>query len=696
MPRSPLAANLAAAVVATLAAAPAAWATPKVHHGLTVDDMLAFQQLGAPAVSPDGRQVAFTVRTADLAANRGRTDVWLVGTDGGPAAAARQLTTDPANDSEPAWAPDGRAIYFLSRRGGTSQVWWLPLAGGEASQVTNLPIDVTGFRVFPDGKHLLLSAEVWPEAKTLADSAARDAAKAKEPLHAQAYDHLMFRHWDTWEDGRYAHLFVWTAPAAGGRSDDARDLTAGLATDAPTRPFGGMDETAISPDGKLVAYVARVGGRAAAWTTNTDVYLIAADGKSPAIDLTAANLAYDNAPRFSPDGKTLAALAMARPGYEADRNRVVLFDVASRQRRVLTEAWDRSPDGLAWTRDGAQLLATADHQGAKALFAIDAASGAVRPLVISGAVEAPAAAAGGQVVYLHDTFASPAELWTVGIDGASAARPLTHLNDARVADLAWGSYAPYAFTGAHGDSVSGYVMKPANFVAGTRYPVALLIHGGPQHSFDDHFHYRWNPEVFAGHGWGVVIIDFHGSSGYGQAFTDAINHDWGGAPFDDLMAGLDAALAANPWLDGGHAVALGASYGGYMINWINGKTHRFKALVCHDGNLDERMAYFDTEELWFPEWEHGGTPWEHPEGYAKHNPIDLVSAWQTPTLVIHGGRDYRVVDTQGMSTFTALQRKGIASRLLYFPEENHWVLQPLASKRWHEEVLSWIDAHGRK
>jgi dipeptidyl aminopeptidase/acylaminoacyl peptidase len=661
-------------------------AAPTVHHGLTVDDMLAMQRVGEPAVSPDGRRVAFSLRTTDLPANRGRTDVWVVGVDGG---AARQLTTDPGNDGAPAWSPDGAALLFLSKRSGSSQVWRIELAGGEATQVTKLPVDVTGFRVFPDGKHLLLAAEVWPEAKTLADSARRDEAEAKQGLHVQAYDTLLFRHWDEWEDGKYGHLFVWTAPELGGHADDARDLTPGLGTDAPTKPHGGMEETAISPDGKLVAYVARLGGRAQAWTTNTDVFVVAADGRAKAVDVTAANPAYDNGPRFSPDGKTLALLMMTRAGYEADRQRVALVDVATHKLRVLTEAWDRSPDDLTWTADGKALLASAYHLGAKALFTVDATTGAAQPIVAQGANEAPQLA-GDRVVYLHDTFVQPTELWSAALDGHDA-RPITHVNDARVAAIAWGSYQPYTFKGAHGDTVSGYVMQPANFVAGARYPVALLIHGGPQGSFDDHFHYRWNAEAYAGHGYGVVIVDFHGSTGYGQAFTDAINGDWGGAPYDDLMAGLDAALAQHPWLDGKRAVALGASYGGYMINWINGKTDRFKALVCHDGNLDERMAYFDTEELWFPEWEHGGTPWEKPEGYARHNPIDLVKNWKTPTLVVHGGRDFRVVDTQGMSTFTALQRKGIASRFLHFPEENHWVLQPQASKRWHEEVLAWID-----
>jgi dipeptidyl aminopeptidase/acylaminoacyl peptidase len=261
-----------------------------------------------------------------------------------------------------------------------------------------------------------------------------------------------------------------------------------------------------------------------------------------------------------------------------------------------------------------------------------------------------------------------------------------------VSQIAWGDYEQFSFPGAKKDTVYGFVVKPAGGVAaGAKVPVAFLIHGGPQGSFGDHFHYRWNPEAFAGHGYGVVMIDFHGSTGYGQAFTDAISGDWGGAPYDDLMMGLDAAIAKYPWLDGSRVAALGASYGGYMINYLNGKTDRFKALVCHDGILDTRMAYFDTEEVWFPEWEQGGTPWDNPAGYAKFNPVELVKNWKTPTLVIHGGLDFRIPETHGLGAFTALQRKGVPSRLLEFPDENHWVLKPQNSKRWHEEVLAWID-----
>ena len=664
-----------------LAAAPAIAGPGK---GLTIYDMLAMQRVGEPAVSPDGKWVAFSVRDTDMAANKGRTDIWLAAVDG---ATVRRLTTDPASDTSPAWSPDGAYVYFASTRGGSSQVWRIAVAGGEAEAVTKLPIDVNGFRLFPDGKRLLLAMDVWPETRTLATSVAKDAVKS--PSSAQAYDSLLFRHWDTWEDGKYSHLFVWSPD----KPDDARDLLPGATTDTPTHPFGGMEDTAISPDGKTVAYVARVGGKAIAWTTNTDVFLVPADGVGKAVALTGANLAYDYAPSFAPDGKSLAVMAMALAGYEADRQRVVLYDLATKKPRTLTEGWDRSPGGVEWSADGKTLYTSADDLGNHSLFAIDATSGKVTTLIDKGTNASPLVA-GDQLVFLRDTLTMPAELFRIPATGG-VPRQITHFNDARVAKIAWGAYEQYTFTGAKGDTVYAYLVKPANFdIKRTpKVPVAVLIHGGPQGSFGDHFHYRWNPEVFAGHGYAAVVIDFHGSTGYGQAFTDAINGDWGGAPYDDIMAGIDAALKKYPFLDGSRMGAAGASYGGFMINWINGKTDRFKALVCHDGNLDEQLAYFDTEELWFPEWEHGGTPWANPAGYAKHNPIDLVANWKTPTLVVHGGQDFRVVETQGMSTFTALQRKGIPSRFLYFPDENHWVLKPQNSKRWHDEVLAWLDRY---
>jgi dipeptidyl aminopeptidase/acylaminoacyl peptidase len=665
-------------------------AAPAAAKGLTVDDMLAMRRISDPAVSPDGKQVAFAVRDTDVDANRGRLDIWLAGTDGSN---VRQITTHPDNDQDPQWSADGAWLYFTSSRSGSAQVWRIRPTGGEAEQVTRLPTDINGFKLFPDGKRLVLAIDVWPDARSIAESLKRDEERAKSKVKAKVYDQLLFRHWDHWEDGKYSHLFVWTSPEAGGRADDARDLTPGQATDSPTAPSGGMEEVSISPDGKQVAFVARTAGRENAWRTSTDIFLVAADGGSRAVDVTVENKAYDFSPSFSPDGRSLGFTMMKRAGFEADRLRLAVLDLASRKVRVLTEGWDRSAGGVVWSPDGRTIYTDTDNVGNHSVFAIDAASGNAKVLVDKGTNDAPRLA-GDRLLFTRDTLRSPVELFSVKLDGSDV-RQITHLNDARVKAITWGEPEQFSFKGAKGDTVYGFAIKPAGFKGG-KAPVAFLIHGGPQGSFGDHFHYRWNPEVFAGHGFAVVMVDFHGSTGYGQAFTDAISGDWGGAPYDDLMMGLDAALEKYSWLDKSKMVALGASYGGYMINWINGKTDRFKALVCHDGNLDERFAYFDTEELWFPEWEHGGVPWEKPEGYTKHNPIDGIKNWKTPTLVIHGGNDYRVVESQGMSTFTALQRKGIPSRFLYFPDENHFVLKPQNSRRWHEEVLAWIDRWAKR
>ena len=681
------------ALLFTLVALAAAPTLAQAKKGLTVDDMLAMQRVFEPDVSPDGRLVAFTVRDTDLEANRGRTDVWLASTDG---AWARRHTTHPDGDSSPRFAKDGKGILFLSSRSGSSQVWRVAVGGGEAEQLTRLPVDVNGFVPVPGSDRLVLALEVWPDAKTLEDTAKRDEELGKSKVKARAYDNLLFRHWDTWEDGKFGHLFVWSPSAP----DKAVDLTPGQRTDSPTHPWGGMEEVALSPDGKSMVYVARTGGkkpedlRDLAWTTNTDLFLVPLDGKGKALNLTPDNKAYEFSPVFSPDGKQLAFTMMVKPGYEADRSRIALLDMGTKKRRVLTEAWDRSAGSLTFSADGKTLWTSADHLGHHAIFAVDVASGNVRPLAEKGTNQGPLPA-GDRILFVKDTLNSPAELWTMRADGGDA-RAITRLNAERTAKVAFGEYEQFSFKGAKGDTVYGFAMKPANHKSG-KAPVAMLIHGGPQGSFGDHWHYRWNPQAFAGRGYAVLFIDFHGSTGYGQAFTDAINGDWGGAPYEDLMLGMDAALAKFPWLDGTRAVAAGASYGGFMINWINGHTDRFKALVCHDGNIDEQMAYFDTEELWFPEWEHGGTPWDNPAGYAKHNPVDFVKNWKTPTLVIHGGNDFRVVDTQGMGTFTALQRKGIPSRFLHFPDENHWVLKPHNSKKWHEEVLGWMDRWtGRK
>ncbi len=653
-------------------------------HPLNVRDMLAMARVSDPRVSPDRSRVLFSVNTPNLAKNKGENVLWVANLDG---SGVRPLGQPGASQGR--WSPDGRTVFFVSGRSGSAQVWRQPVEGGEPAQVTALPLDVDALEVAPDGRSLVLAMAVYPGTTPEATKAKlEDAAQSKAT--GMVFDSLFIRHWDTWNDGTRNHVFVYDLARK-----EARDLMKDLDADCPTKPFGGSEDYALSPDGKTLVFTAKVVGRQEAWSTNFDLWAVPTDGSGVPKKLT-TNPAWDGTPRFSPDGKTLVYAAMSRPGFEADRFDLVFRDMASGQeRRVVLKAGegprdDRSAGELTWSADGREVYCTADHLGQKAVFAVDATTGRCRILVAEGSAGNPQPAGEGRLLYSLNSLRHPTELFTVGTHGQGP-QQLTRLNAATLAQVRLGEPEQFTFTGAKGDKVYAYLVKPVGFDPGKKYPVAFLIHGGPQGSFGNDFHYRWNPQTYAAAGYAAIMVDFHGSTGYGQAFTDAIRHDWGGAPFEDLMKGLDAALAKYPFLDKDRMAALGASYGGYMINWIAGQTDRFKTLVCHDGNLDERMAYFDTEELWFPEWEHGGTPWENPAGYAKHNPVDHVAKWKTPMLVIHGGKDYRVVDTQGMSTFTVLQRKGIPSKFLYFPDENHWVLRPANSIQWHDTVLGWLD-----
>jgi dipeptidyl aminopeptidase/acylaminoacyl peptidase len=459
--------------------------------------------------------------------------------------------------------------------------------------------------------------------------------------------------------------------------------------DCPSKPFGGAEEIAFTPDGKSLVFTARDVGREEAWSTDLDLYFVPIDGSQTPKCLTETNKATDTQPVFSPDGKTLAYLAMSKPGYEADQYRIMLKAWPDGEARVLAEKWDRSPGSITWSNDAKTIYATAEDIGQHSLFGVDVSNGAVRTLVSKGYASSPDPA-GERIVYGLDTLHSPVELHSVKADGTDA-RAITTINASKLAAAKMGEAEQFSFEGWNSEKVHAYAVKPVDFDASKKYPVAFLIHGGPQGSFGNHFHYRWNPQAYAGAGFAVVMVDFHGSTGYGQAFCDSIRGDWGGKVLVDLQQGLSAALQKYKWMDGDRVCALGASFGGYMINWIAGTwPDRFRCLVCHDGNLDEQMAYFDTEELWFPEWDHMGTPWDNPEGYSKHNPIHFVKYWKTPMLVIHGANDFRVVDTQGMATFTALQRRGIPSRFLHFPDENHWVLKPANSILWHETVIGWL------
>jgi len=651
-------------------------------HPFSIHDMLAMDRLSDPQVSPDGEWIVFVLRKTDLEANKGLTDLWLVDTDGKD---LRRLTSHKAADSNPRWAPDGKSIWFVSARSESSQIWRIAIDGGEAEQVTEQPLDVGNLVVAPDGLHIAFAMEVFPDCNTPGETKDRLDEIEKRKTSGRIYDRIFVRHWDTWKDGRRSHLFV--MPVTGG---EAVDIMRGMDADTPSKPFGGPEEMTFTPDGKAVIFAARDVGAEEPWSTDFDLYLAPVDGSEPPECLTEKNQAWDTNPVFSPDGKTLAYLAMARPGYESDRFRIILRRWPGGLERVLTEDWDRSPSTVYFSADGNTIYTTAMNTGQKSLFAIDVKTGAARTIVKEGRIGSPCVA-GQRIVYGLSSLSSPVELYSVNPDGSDV-RPITKINTEKVAAARMGDYEQFTFAGWNDETVYCYIVKPIDFDPDEKYPVAFLIHGGPQGSFGNSFHYRWNPQAYAGAGYAAVMVDFHGSTGYGQAFCDSIRADWGGKPLEDLQKGLAAALERYRWMDGERVGALGASFGGYMINWIAGKwPDRFRCLVNHDGNLCERMAYYDTEELWFPEWDRQGTPWDNPESYEKHNPINFVKNWKTPMLVIHGAQDFRVVDTQGLGTFNALQRRGIPSKLLYFPDENHWVLKPANSILWHETVIAWLE-----
>lgn len=655
----------------------------------TADDLVNLKRLTDPQASPDGRYVAFVLSETDRAADKRPTDLWLLDL-AAKDPAPRRLTQNPANDSSPRWSADGKSLYFLSSRSGSSQVWRLDLAGGEASQVTDYPLDVGSLKVAGAGNRIAISMDVAPECADLACSKRKSEEKEKSTSKGRVYDRVFVRHWDTWSEGTRSHLFT-AVVGPDGKAGAPVDVSKALDADVPSKPFGGDEEYTFSPDGSSLVFSARIAGRTEPWSTNFDLFEVPVDGSAAPKNLTAANLAWDTQPVFLSNGD-LAYLAMDRPGFEADRFHVVVRNSRTGETRALTRNWDRSVSQLSVSADGRRLLASTDDIGQVALYTIDTSNGTPRKIVGSGQVTGYTAAKDG-VVYALANLGGPPDLYVTRLNGG-APRQLTSVNQDLLGQRSMSAYEQFSFKGWNDETVYGYVMKPYGFTPGTRYPIAFIIHGGPQSSMQNQWSFRWNPQVFAGRGYGVVFIDFHGSPGYGQAFTDSISKDWGGKPLEDLQKGLAAAIEKYDWLDGSNACAAGASYGGFMVNWIAGNwPDRFKCLVNHDGIFDQRSMYYSTEELWFPEWENGGTYYEKPEAYEKFNPSAHITKWQAPMLVIHGEQDFRVPFEQGLATFTALQRRGIESQFLVFPNENHWVLKPANSLQWHENVLGWLDRH---
>ena len=657
----------------------------------TYTEMLNLDRVGAIDVDAGGHFMVAQVRATDLEHNKGVNALWLKDL-AAPATPEVRLKASDGGATDPQFSPDGKTIYFLSSRSGSSQLWKTDLAGASATQVTQLPLDVGAYEITPDGKGVVLSLAVFPDCKgNEIDCTVKRQADAKaDKSTGQIYTKVFIRHWNVWEDGTRNHLFFVDLDGSG----KPVALTDGYDGDVPTQPFGDEGDYTISPDGKTVYFSARLAGKTEPWSTNFDIYSVQVTGGA-LTDLTEANKAWDAAPRLSPDGKTLAYLAMKRPGFEADRYGIMLRDVATGATKEIDPNWDRSPGALKWAKDGKSLLVDADDLGHHILFRVDIKTGKPTALTHDGHTTAYYETPRG-LVFLKDSLTHPSLAYLANPKSPFADQGATNLLqvDAGLKDLATGQYEQFTFKGWNNDTVYGYVIKPVGYVEGKSYPVAFLIHGGPQGSFGDDWSYRWNPETYAGAGYAVVMIDFHGSTGYGQAFEDAISTHWGDRPLEDLQKGWDAALAKYKYLDGNRACALGASYGGFMINWIAGNWKQpWKCLVSHDGVFDARNMGYSTEEQWFEHWEQGGDVYTDPQLYDKFNPALHAKDWSVPMLVIHSDEDYRIPLEQGIGVFTALQAKGIDSEFLRFPDEYHWVMKPQNALKWHRTVFDWLDSH---
>ncbi len=650
------------------------------------------KRVGAPTVSPDGRWLVYQLRETDLAANRGRIDLWLVDLQR-PGAQPVRLTQTPHNEHDPRFSSDGRYLYYLSNAKDGDQVWRVALGANPRSlrheQVTSVKGGISGYLPAPGEQRIA----VWADRDLRCPDLA--CAGVPEPAEGQgsgrAYDEIFVRHWDQWETpGTFSRLFV--LPITNGRAEgNGVPVAPNLRGHAPTRPFGGAEELAWSPDGRTLFFTLREAGRGEPNSTNLDVYAVR-DGGAPQ-NLTQANQATDTTPAVSPDGRWLAYTAMARPGYEADRQIIYLRDLETGRLRSVTGEWDRSVQSLVWAPDGRSLLVTAQEVLDTPLFRVDVASGRATRLTQGGTVGNVVPLRDGSVVFTLNSVEAPDDVWRLPAGGRAPQR-LTNVNAALLAELDPVSVRRFSFAGAGGDRVWGQIVKPATM--SRSLPVAYIIHGGPQGSFNNSWSYRWNPRLFSAPGYASVSVDFHGSTGYGQAFTDAINRDWGGKPFEDLRLGLAAAGREDPQLDVRNACALGGSYGGFMVNWIAGRwPEGFKCLVSHAGIFDNRAMAYETEELWFTEWEFGGPYHERAaaEVMERWNPVHHVGNWRTPILFIHGEKDFRVPYTQSIAGFTAAQRRGVPSRLVMYPDENHWILKPQNSIQWYREVHGWLQRH---
>jgi dipeptidyl aminopeptidase/acylaminoacyl peptidase len=644
-----------------------------------VQALMQVERISDPQLSPDGRTVAFVVQRIDLENNRRPTQIYTAPLSGGE---PRQITREGESNERPRWSPDSKQIAFLSDRSGTTQVWIMEADGSRPRQVTHMPTGAGGVLFSPDGKRLLFTSEVYPDCPDEACNQRRLEEEKTSRIRARIYDSLLYRHWNRWRTARRTHLFVVQTDGSG-----LRDLTPGD-RDAPPFSLGGPDDYDISPDGQEVCFVMNSDPEPAI-STNSDLYVVPISGGDP-VKIT-VNAGADQSPKYSPDGKYLAYRTQSRAGYESDRWRLAVMQRATGEARILTENLDRWVGSFAWSPDSSRLFFTVEDRGRQGIQMVAVAGGAARSVAAGAATldDMQFTPDGKTMVYTERSAARPLEIYRVPSSGG-AATPLTRLNEKLLSQYELNVPEEIWTPGAGEAQVHSFVLKPPGFQANRRYPVLMLIHGGPQGAWGHNWSYRWNAQVFAAAGYVVVLPNPRGSTGYGQKFIDEINGDWGGRVYQDLMAVADA-VARLPYVDPDRMAAAGGSFGGYMVNWILGHTARFKALVSHAGVFDLRSMFGETEELWFPLWEFRGAPWDDPEMYARWSPSYYATEFKTPTLITHGEQDFRVPAGQGMQLFTALQLRKAPSRLILFPEEGHWINQPQNSAFWYRSVIAWLD-----
>ena len=647
---------------------------------IAFDDFISVRRMTDLQLSPDGTKIAFVVTVMDKSANRGSSDIWIVPSRGGE---PRRLTSSPAADMNPRWSPDGRTIAFISTRSGAPQVWTIDPNGGEAVPLTRISTGASGIVWSPTGARLAFVSSVFPDLRDDESNRKRIEELEASKVKGRVFDHLLIRHWNAWWDGTRSHVFV--VPASGGMPVDVSPGD----FDVPPIALGGTQDYVFSPDGSEIAFVRNTDPELRLGLgTNNDIFLAATDG-GDARKLTTSK-ANDHSPRYSPDGRYIAYLAMARPGFEADKQSLMLFDRKAGSTVNLTEKLDCSVEDLLWAPGSATIYFDAQDKGRTAVFRVTLATTKIDRVLDGHFLTSLALSPdGGTLYFLMQAINRPYDIWSCNLK-TKALTQITAINGGLLSRLDMNPAEEFWFDGAGGDKVHGYLVKPPAFDPSKKYPLLMLIHGGPQGAFGDEFHYRWNVQMFAAAGYVTAMVNFHGSTGYGQAFTDSISGDWGGKPFEDVLKAVGYLHGAYPFIDRTKLGAAGASYGGYLIDWIEGHTDIFDCLVSHDGVFDLRSEYGATEELWFPEWEYRGTPWTSPEQYAKWSPSMSVPSFKTPLLVVHSANDFRVPLEQGLQLFTSLQRAGVPSKLLFFPDEDHFISKPQNAELWWKTIHEWL------